>query len=52
MYLDKPLLRKKMTPREKNELYYKLAFESLALRTASKGIVFASSKKGPFSTSF
>lgn len=36
-YLDKPLLRQKLTPREKTELYYKIATESLILQPEAKG---------------
>lgn len=32
VYLDKPLVRNKYTPREKNELFYKWTFKRLGLR--------------------
>lgn len=34
--LDKPLLKKKMTLREKNELYYKTAYEYIGLSLAQE----------------
>jgi len=36
---DKPLLKKKMTLREKNELYYKAAYEHMGLSLSQEGSI-------------
>ncbi|CAG8488242.1 15600_t:CDS:10 [Cetraspora pellucida] len=32
IYIDKPLVKKRLTPRQRNQLFYDVAFESLALK--------------------